>query len=75
MQASEVIARLEELVTDGTITTTIYKLSGVWSSILVKVEEYNGKGTVISIRNNGAESINRQIARLDAALHPEKIAI
>lgn len=37
MQANEVIARLGELVTDGTITTTFYKLSGVWSAILVKV--------------------------------------
>lgn len=75
MQANEVIARLEELVTDGTITTTIHKLSGVWSSILVKVEEYNGKEIVIVIDNKGAEYISRQIARLDAALHPERIAI
>lgn len=72
MQANEVIARLDELVTDGTITTTIHKLSGVWSSILVKVDDFNGKEIVTSISNNGAEYINRQITRLDAALHPER---
>lgn len=71
MQANEVITRLEELVTDGTITTTIYKLSGNWSSILVKVDGYNGKEIVTVIDNKGAEYIDRQIARLDAALHPE----
>lgn len=72
MQANEVIARLEGLVADGTITTTIYKLSGNWSSILVKVDGYNGNEIVTVIDNKGAEYINRQIARLDAALHPER---
>lgn len=72
MKATEVIARLEELVTDGTIKTTIYNLNGEWSSILVNVEEYNGKNIVMGISNKGADYISRQIAKLDNALHPDK---
>jgi len=73
MQVSEVIARLEELITDGTVSTTIYRLNGEWRSILVKVEDYNGKNIVTAIDNKGAEYINNQIARLDNALHLDSV--
>lgn len=76
MKANEVIARLEELVTDGNVKTTIYRLNGEWQSILVNITDYNtDKNIVVVIGNKGSEHINRQIAKLDEALHPEQIAM
>ena len=75
MKANEVIARLEQLVTDGTVKTTVYKLNGVWRSILVNAEEYNGANIVTVIDNKGEEHTSRQIEKLDAALHPAKMAV
>lgn len=72
MKANEVVARLEELITDGIVKATIYRLNGEWRSVLVVVEEYrhnSGKWSVV-IDNKGDDYINRQIAKLDAALHP-----
>lgn len=72
MQVTELIARLEELITDGTVTTTIYKLNGEWTSILVRIEEYNGKTIVTVFDNKGNDYVSRKIAEFDKALHPEK---
>lgn len=72
MKANEVITRLEELITDGSLQTKIYKLEGVWTSILVNVEDYStNKNLVIVIENKTPEYINGQISKLAAALHPE----
>lgn len=70
MRAKEVIARLEELITDGNLNTVIYKLGGVWASILVSAEDYNThKNITIVIDNKTPEYINGQIAKLAAMLH------